>query len=266
MFFQSWRMLFDSHVHFETDEGVNGLSMLVKRAREAGVERMIAVGGNHELNLMAVEGASSYPGRVYAAIGCDREQECGSCDPVHFSECLANFPNIVAIGEIGLDYYYHPEKPDAQLEIFGKMLSIARENMLPVIVHSRNAEAETLDLLGAHAKSWRGDADRIGVLHCFTASKEFAYKILDLGFYIGFSGIITFRNANDLRELAAEIPADRLLIETDTPYLAPEPERGKTNEPAFLVHIAQKLAEVRGMSKEEVAVLTCRNAERLFGI
>ncbi len=259
-------MYFDSHVHYECIDGVDGLVAQVKRARDAGVDRMVVVGGNHDMNKIAVEGAGMYPGRVYAAIGCDREQSCGNCDPVQFMDLLASSKDIVAIGEIGLDYHYHPEKPAAQQEIFGKMLDIARERCLPVIIHSRDAEAETLQLLGKHAEAWKGDATRIGIVHCFTGSKDFAYKILDLGYDLGFSGILTFRNAQDLRELAGDIPAERILIETDAPFLAPVPQRGNTNEPAFLVHIAEKLAEARGLSLEEAAELTRRNAERLFGI
>ena len=259
-------MYFDSHVHFETVDGADGMSAVVQRAREAGVDRLVAVGGNFEMNKLALEAADSYPGRVYAAIGCDRDQDCGGCTPLQFTELLSGSSNIVAIGEIGLDYYYHPEKPEGQLAIFEKMLGLAREHLLPVIIHSRNAEDETLDLLGRHTASWKGDSDRIGVLHCFTGSKEFAHKILDLGYDLGFSGIVTFRNADDLRELAADLPAERLLIETDTPFLTPAPIRGRRNEPAFLSHIAQKLAEVRGVSLEEIAELTTRNAERLFGV
>lgn len=259
-------MYFDSHVHFEAVDGVDGMLAVVQRAREAGVNRLIAVGGNYEMNKLALEAAESYPGRVYAAIGCDRDQDCGGCTPLEFTELLAGSSNIVAIGEIGLDYFYHPEKPAGQVDIFDKMLCLARENLLPVIIHSRDAEDETLDLLGRHADAWKGADGCVGVLHCFTGSKEFAYKILNLGYDISFSGIVTFRNAVDLRELAAELPAERLLIETDTPYLTPDPLRGRRNEPAFLPHIAKRLADVRGVTVEEIAELTARNAARLFGV
>ncbi len=259
-------MFFDSHAHFESLDGNMGLAALVKRAKEAGVDRIVAIGGSPEMNISAVEAAERYPGNIFAAIGCDREHANLTCDPLKFDAMLSSSSGIVAVGEIGLDFHYHPEKPPAQLEFFEHMLGMAAGHNLPVVVHSRNAEEETLALLEKHAGQWRGESDRLGVLHCFTASREFAFKVLDLGFYIGFSGIITFKNAGDLRQLASEVPADRILIETDTPYLAPEPYRGKTNEPAYLPRIAETVAEVRGVSLEEAARLTAANTERLFGV
>lgn len=259
-------MFFDSHVHFESLDGNMGLAALVKRAREAGVDRMVAVGGGPEMNMSAVEAAERYPGFVFAAIGCDREHTDMDCDAIKFDAMLSGSKGIAAVGEIGLDFHYHPEKPQAQMEVFEHMLGLAAVHNLPAIVHSRNAEEETMELLKKHADQWRGDAGRLGVLHCFTASREFAFKLLDLGYYIGFSGIITFKNAVDLRQLVKEVPAERILIETDTPYLAPEPFRGKPNEPAYLPRIAQTVADMRGLVLEEVARLTAVNAERLFGV
>lgn len=258
--------MFDSHVHFESLDGADGMVALVKRAWDAGVNRMIAVGGSPDMNDLVIEAVERYPGRVFGAIGCDREHTNIRCDVVWLDELLGNLPGIVGIGEIGLDFHYHPEKPPAQMELFEHMLDVAGSRNLPVIVHSRNAEDETLEMLGRHAQAWKGDPDRLGVLHCFAGSIQFAHQILEMGYYLGFSGIITFEKADDLRELAKSVPAERLLIETDTPYLAPVPCRGGKNEPAFLVHVAQKLAELRDVSIEEIGRLTASNTERLFNI
>jgi TatD DNase family protein len=172
---------------------------------------------------------------------------------------------VAAIGELGLDFHYTPETAEAQQALMVEQLALARELRLPVIVHSREADQETVALLSAHARQWGGGSDRIGVLHCFTGTESLARQLLDLGFMISFSGIVTFRNADLLREVARGIPADRLLIETDTPYLTPVPHRGRPNEPCYLPAIAALLARVRGMDVEELAGLTTANSEKLFG-
>jgi TatD DNase family protein len=146
------------------------------------------------------------------------------------------------------------------------MLELARKYQLPVIVHSREADDDTMALLQEHVRRWCGDPGRIGVLHCFTGIVGFARKLLDMGLMISFSGIVTFKNANNLRAVARDVPEDRLLIETDTPYLAPVPHRGKSNEPAYVVHVAEILAKIRKDTIERIAHSTARNAERLFGL
>jgi len=175
-------------------------------------------------------------------------------------------PFVRAIGETGLDFHYSPDTADAQQALMRAQLSLAAELALPVVVHSRDAEAHTLEILGEHARRWSGPSDRIGVLHCFTGSEPFAKALVELGYHVSFSGIVTFKNAGDLRDVARGIPDDRLLIETDTPYLAPVPYRGKRNEPAYLVHVAEMLAELRGCPVEELAALTTANASALFGL
>ena len=184
------------------------------------------------------------------SLGCGRESAFGE--------------SVVAVGEIGLDFHYAPETAEAQVALFRGQLAQARELGLPVIVHSREADAETLSELRAHAAAWTGAPERIGVLHCFTGGRAFAEALLNLGFHISFSGIVTFRNADVLREVAAAVPAERLLMETDSPYLAPVPMRGQANEPAFLVHVAETLASVRGCPVDEIARVTTANAQRLF--
>ena len=180
-------------------------------------------------------------------------------------ETMLAAPEVVAIGEIGLDFHHDRETALAQIELFQRMLLLARDRQLPVSVHTREAEAETLAALGAHAAAWRGAPDRIGVMHCFTGGEVFARDLLALGFFISFSGIITFKNAGGLFAVAALVPEDRLLIETDSPYLAPEPFRGQPNEPAHVRRVAEVLAEIRHTSWETIAEISTRNAERLFG-
>ena len=168
---------------------------------------------------------------------------------------------ICAVGETGLDFHYHPETADAQCALFAAQLRLADEWRLPIILHTREADEATLRVLDE--TPWHGDGLR-GVIHCFTGDKAFAAQLLDRQFMISFSGIVTFRNADMLRESAAFVPDDRLLIETDSPFLAPVPQRGKRNEPAFVTHVADCLARVRDTTAEHIAELTWRNAERLF--
>jgi len=254
--------LFDTHVHFPV--GPEEKQALVERALAAGVDRMIAVGGSPEANQSAVEIARKYPAHVRAAVGINRDQAEADWPADELTALLAA-PEIAAIGEIGLDFHREQQTRNAQLELFERMLAIAGERGLPVIVHSRAAEAETMALLEQHVRKWTDSQDRIGVQHCFTGSRAYAERLLALGFFISFSGIITFKNAADLREIAASIPEDRLLIETDSPWLTPEPFRGQPNEPAHVRRVAETLAEVRHCSLAEIAAVTFRNAERLFG-
>lgn len=179
-------------------------------------------------------------------------------------EAMLAAPEAAAIGEIGLDFHHGRGTALAQIELFRRMLLLARERRLPVCVHTRSAETETLAALRAHAGAWRGAPDRIGVMHCFTGGEAFARDLLALGFSISFSGIVTFKKAGSLPAVAALTPDDRLLIETDSPYLAPEPFRGQPNEPARVRRVAEVLAEIRHTSWEAIAELTARNAAKMF--
>jgi TatD DNase family protein len=256
--------LFDTHVHFDPAWPAAERQALLERAWTAGVERLIAVGGAPAENRLAVELARAQPDRIRAAVGCNRDLAGAAWDVEELAPLLA-LPEVVAVGEVGLDFHRTTSDRAAQTRLFARMLELAREHRRPVIVHSREAEAETLALLERHAGKWAGAPGRIGVQHCFTGSPEFAARLLALGFSIGFSGILTFKNAKDLRAIAAGIPADRLLIETDSPWLAPEPVRGKPNEPANVRRVAETLAEIRKTSVGEIAAITFRNAERIFG-
>jgi len=256
--------LIDSHVHvnsFTADE----LAAVMGRARAAGVERFVAVGGNPGANEAVLRVASAHPDTVRAAVGFDRDCAAGAPDVADLEALIRQHAGIVvAIGEIGLDYHYSAETAAAQRALLMAELELARRLALPVIVHSRDADADMLQLLRTHAAAWPGERDRIGVLHCFTEDQPFAEALLELGFMISFSGIVTFRNADPLRAVARMVPADRLLVETDTPYLAPVPHRGKPNEPSFLPAVVACLAHERGETEEAIAGQTWRNAARLF--
>lgn len=258
-------MFIDTHVHFDSFRTPEEIRAAVDRAAAAGVVKMVAVGGSAEGNRLALSAAAEFPERVFSAIGFDRDQAGKGFAAVEFDRELG-WPGVVAVGEIGLDYHYHADTAAEQKKLFGAMLALAAKHRLPVIVHSREADDDTVSLLQEHVRQWRGEAGRIGVLHCFTGSGEFARKILDLGMMISFSGIVTFRNADALRAVASEVPEDRLLIETDTPYLAPVPHRGKPNEPSYVVHVAECLAKIRNDTAEHIAHSTARNAERLFAL
>ena len=247
--------LYDTHCHFETASPVE-IAAILSRARAAGVEAVMAVGGSPALNAaaeLAAEVAASGEGmpKVCFATGFDRDQ-------VNVSLCLcvnSEHPPR-AVGEIGLDYHYSPETREAQRKLFGSQLEEAAKRGLPVIIHTREADDDTLALLR--------EVPSRGVIHCYTGTPEAAKAFLDLGFYISFSGIVTFRLADNVRAAAAVVPDDRILIETDSPFLAPVPLRGKVNEPAFVRHTCEFLAARRGMAADDFAALTFANAERAF--
>ncbi|MEI6165767.1 MAG: TatD family hydrolase [bacterium] len=259
-------MLIDTHAHFREAMTPEHIAGIMERARYAGVGRIMAVGCEPDTNAAALRLAAAYPDRVKAAVAYDRSLAGSDAKAEDIRELIQSAPagHVAAIGEIGLDFHYEPETADVQQELMVSQLALARELRLPVIIHSRQADAETLALLASHADAWEGEPGRIGVLHCFTGEEPFARQLMDLGFMISFSGIVTFRNADSLRAVARVIPDDRLLIETDSPYLTPVPHRGKPNEPCYLPAVAELLAKVRGVSVESLAVATSANACRLF--
>jgi len=258
-------MLIDSHVHFDDFVVDGSFDDVMERAQHAGVEKMIAIGGSSESNRLTLRLAEKHPERISAAVGYDRYEADKSPDRDELRVLLAD-PAVKAVGEIGLDYYYTPETADLQKKLFAENLALAVEFQKPVVVHSRDADEDTLAMLREFSNAWKGDSARVGVLHCFTRALSVARRVLDLGLYISFSGILTFRNADRLREVVAYVPNDRLLIETDSPYLAPVPKRGKRNEPAYVVHVANELAEQKVCSLKYIAELTARNARRLFSL
>ena len=241
--------LFDTHAHFTGGE--EDISPLLARAREAGVARILAVGGSEELNKGADDAfrlskscGSSYP-EVFKAVGLDRDQ-------IGLNPSSLDFTGADAIGEIGLDYHYSAETREAQMELMARQLELSEKLDLPVVIHTREADEDTLSLLR--------EIPTRGIIHSFTGEPQFCKKLLDLGYYISLSGIVTFRAAENVRETARVIPLDRLLVETDTPYLAPVPKRGQPNEPAFVAHTARFLADFLGVDFEVFISQTTSNA------
>ena len=253
---------YDTHAHFE-GAPLETVAVM-ERAWAAGVTRIVAVGGSAALNAGALATAKAYPDHVRLALGFDRDQAAAAQAEVLVATLrqLAGHATLAAVGETGLDFHYHPETSEVQCELFAAQLRLADEWSLPAIIHTREADEATLRVLDE--TPWRGKGLR-GVVHCFTGTKEIARQLLDRQLAISFSGIVTFRNADMLRESAAMVPDERLLIETDTPFLAPVPMRGQRNEPAFVAHVAECLATVRATTPERVAEITRQNARAMFG-
>ena len=253
--------LFDTHAHFTEDAEKTAATLA--RAFAAGVTRLMAVGGSAALNRAALIAASVGPTpspAVCLALGLDRDQISPSdspCPRYDFSPIIDNRKRLAAIGEIGLDFHYAPETAKAQCDLFAAQLELARELNLPVVIHTREADDATLGVLDEN------DFHH-GIIHCFTGSVPFERQLLDRGFMISISGIVTFRAAENVREAARYAPDDRLLVETDSPFLAPVPMRGSENEPAFLAHTVRFLAEQRKTTPEALAALTTANAERML--
>lgn len=248
--------LYDTHAHFCDGDDVEAICA---RAAEAGVAHVLAVGGSEELNRNALRTS----GRV--ALGWDRDQLDGADGRMRGLPGLIaeNRARVAAIGEVGLDCHYEPQTLKAQCALFAAQLALADELALPVVVHTREADDATLGVLDE--VPWRhGDRLR-GVIHSYTGSPSFAGKLLDRGFMVSFSGIATFKSADEVRASARYVPDDRILVETDSPYLAPAPLRGRACEPAFLVHTARRIAEERGIGFEPFAMLTTANAVSLLG-
>ncbi len=255
--------MIDSHAHLDTFDEAGDVEAMLNRARDAGVRAVVAIGGSPEANRRTVRLAAAYPGRVFGTAGYDRDL-APRPPPVEDAAACLDQPGMVAVGETGLDYHYEPETATDQKRLFAAMLELAAERTKPVVVHSRDADDDTFAMLREYTRNWKGDPGGPGVLHCFTGNRAFARKLLDLGMMISFSGIVTFRNADSLREAAQLVPSDRTLIETDAPYLAPVPHRGKSNEPAYVVHVAETLATVRGVDVETIKRETALNTATLF--
>ncbi len=254
-------VIVDSHCHLDFDDFAPELDEVVARAERAGVARMVTICTRVRRfdRIRAI--AERFPS-VYCSVGTHPHQageERGI--PADEIEALANsFDKVVAIGECGLDYYYDNSPRDAQAEGFRIHIEVARRTGLPVIVHTRDADEDTAAILEEeYAKG-----PFTGVLHCFSGGRDLAMRAVDLGFYVSLSGIVTFKNSQALRDIVADVPLDRLLVETDAPFLAPPPHRGKRNEPAFVVHVHRVVAEVKGLTEAACAEATTANFLRLF--
>jgi TatD DNase family protein len=251
--------LVDSHVHLDDPKFDADREQTIERALAAGVERMLAIGtGNGPPDLeVAIRQAERYP-FFYATIGVHpHDASKATAETWTRLRELAAHPKVIAVGEIGLDYHYDFSPREVQRAAFERQLAIAAESGKPVVIHTREAWDDTRAALRAH---WQG----AGIVHCFTGDEAQARQALDLGFHLSFGGVLTFPKADAVRQAARIAPGDRLLVETDCPYLAPLPHRGKRNEPAFVVETVRRLAEVRGCAPEEIAELTTRNFERLM--
>jgi TatD DNase family protein len=256
-------MLIDSHAHIQGKEYAGEADAVIERARAAGVEKIVAVGGAGDMssNTEAVALAVRFE-NVYATVGMHPHdaKDVGAEDLAKLKE-LAAHPKVVAVGETGLDYYYSHSPHDVQRRVFGQFIQMARETDLPIVVHERDAAQEASELLRSE-----GGGELRGVIHCFTGDYAAARDYLDLGFYLSFTGIITFKNAGPLREVVRKVALERMFVETDSPFLTPVPHRGKRNEPAYVRFVAETIAGIKGVPLEEVAERTTRNVQDLFKI
>jgi TatD DNase family protein len=256
-------MLIDSHAHIQGKEYAGEAEAVIARAREVGVEKIIAVGGAGDMssNTEAIALAARFE-NVFATVGMHPHdaKDVGANELQSLKE-LAASPKVVAVGETGLDYYYSHSPHDVQRRVFSQFIHMARDTDLPIVVHERDAARDAAELLRTE-----GSAKLRGVIHCFTGNYEAACAYLDLGFYLSFTGIITFKNAEPLREVVRKVPLERMFVETDSPYLTPVPHRGKRNEPAYVRFVAETIAKLKGVELDEVARLTTASVKSLFSI
>ena len=253
-------MLFDTHAHYDDESFDADRDAVLTALPEQGVGLILNPGCDVESSRKAVRYAAAYP-HVYAAVGIHPEN-CGGCTTGDLDaiRALAQQPKTVAIGEIGLDYYWAENPPrDFQQQVLRQQLALARELALPVIIHDREAHADTLAIV-------REFPGVTGVFHCFSGSPEMARELLKMGWYLGFDGPVTYKNARRAPEVAAVTPLDRMLIETDSPYMTPVPYRGRRNDSGYVHLVAEKLAEWKGVTPEEMARVTTENGKRLFRI
>ncbi|MFD6438277.1 TatD family hydrolase [Peribacillus sp. NPDC060186] len=254
-------MLFDTHVHVNAEQFNEDLEEVIERAQEAGVNNMVVVGFDRPTITRAMELIETYD-FMYAAVGWHPVDAIDMTEEdLKWIEELSSHPKVVAIGEMGLDYHWDKSPKDIQMEVFRKQIRLAKKVGLPIIIHNREATADIVNILKEEEASEVG-----GIMHCFSGSAETAMKCIDMNFYISLGGPVTFKNAKKPKEVAASVPLDRLLIETDCPYLAPHPYRGKRNEPSYVKLVAEQIAEIKQLSVEEVSQATTDNAKKLFGI
>ena len=253
-------MLVDSHCHLDFPDFASELDAVVARAKAAGIGRIVTISTRVHRHDQLVAIADRFP-EVYCSVGthpqhAHEELDIGTDDLLQ----RARHPKVVAIGEAGLDYHYDDSPRDAQEKGLRAHIAAARASRLPLVIHSRECDADMARIL----EEENGKGAFPAVLHCFTGGRDLAMRAVALGHYVSFTGILTFKNSGALREIAAALPADRIMVETDSPYLAPGPHRGKRNEPSFVVETARVLAETRGVSLEEIARQTTENFFRLF--
>ncbi|MCL1990321.1 MAG: TatD family hydrolase [Defluviitaleaceae bacterium] len=253
-------MLFDTHVHLNSHMYKDDLKKVIARALEAGVTKMAVIGFDAASNMRAIELAQQYA-CIYAVVGIhpsDARSATAASWPL-LREQLQH-PKVVALGECGFDYYHDTSFNDIQRAVFKQQLAIAKELDVPIVVHMRDSVQDTYDLLCQEGKGLTG------VIHCYSGDVAMMHQFLERGFYIGLDGPVTFKNAHSVHEVAKAVPIERLVIETDGPYLTPSPYRGKRNEPAYVRYVAEKIAELKGMTYKEVCDITTQNGLNLYRI
>ena len=253
-------MLFDTHAHFDDPQFDSDRDEVIKSLADDGVTRVMNIGANMETSKKAIEIANKYD-FIYATVGvhpCDTYDMTDE-DIERLRIMAKNNPKVRAIGEIGLDYHFDDTKPDIQKEWFIKQLRLAKELNMPVVIHDRDSKGEAIEILKREGIS-------NGVMHCFSGSAETARELVKMGFMISFTGVLTFKNARRAVEACRSIPIERLMIETDCPYMAPEPHRGERNYSGYVKYVARKMAEIKGLSYEETARITMENGLRFYGI
>ena len=254
-------MLIDTHVHLNAEQYEDDIEQVIQRALDAGIERMVVVGFDRPTITKAMELAEQYA-FIYAVVGWHPVDaiDCTEED-LQWIEELAAHPKVVGIGETGLDYHWDKSPKDVQQELFRKQIRLAQKVKLPVIIHNRDATADVVKILKEEEAEITG-----GIMHCYSGSVETAKQCIELNFMISLGGPVTFKNAKMPKQVAVEIPLEYLLVETDAPFLAPHPYRGKRNEPAWVKLVAEEIAELKGIPYEEVARETTKNAMKLFSI
>lgn len=254
-------MLIDTHVHLNDEQYEQDIDQVIQRALDAGVERMVVVGFDRPTINRAMELTEQH-NFIYAVIGWHPVDaiDCTEED-LNWIEELAAHPKVVGIGETGLDYHWDKSPKEVQQELFRKQIRLAQKVQLPIIIHNRDATADVVRILQEEEAEITG-----GIMHCFSGSVETAKQCMEMNFMISLGGPVTFKNAKMPKQVATEIPLEYLLVETDAPYLAPHPHRGKRNEPAFVALVAEQIAELKGISLEEVEKITTQNAMKLFSI
>ncbi|WP_404460142.1 TatD family hydrolase [Sutcliffiella horikoshii] len=254
-------MLFDTHVHLNADQYEEDLQEVIDRAQAEKVTNMVVVGFDRKTIKRAMELVEKYD-FLYAAVGWHPVDAIDMTEEdLSWIEDLASHEKVVAIGEMGLDYHWDKSPKEIQKEVFRKQIQLAKKVKLPIVIHNRDATADVVQILKEE------DAKEVGgIMHCFTGSLEVAKECMEMNFYISFGGPVTFKNAKKPKEVVKEIPMEKLLIETDCPYLTPHPYRGKRNEPGYVRLVAEQIAELKELTIEEVAEKTTANAKKLFGI
>ena len=252
--------IIDTHAHLQLEQFDSDRTETIQRAKNAGLAAIIVVSTDVASSIQAIELAEAFP-EIYAAVGI-HPNDCGAVTDNDFDKIaeLAQHPKVVAIGEIGLDYYWKTVEAALQKKVFLRQLTLAKEMKKPVIIHNRESGADVLDILEKEKSNALS-----GVLHCFSEDIDYAERVVQSGFHISFTGNITYKKST-LPQVAERIPIEKLLLETDSPFMSPVPKRGKRNEPANTIHIAEKLAEIKGLPFAKVCRITTENAQKLFGL